>query len=119
MNCMDTYALIEIAKGNPTYARLFEEDFVITDTTLAEFCWVLLRDYDEEEADAWTNKLAPYSKEAKKEILLEAMKYRFANRKENLSFFDCAGYVFARAHGFTFVTGDQAFKNKKDVLFIK
>ena len=118
MNCLDTYALVEIAKGSPAYSELFDKDFIITDLTLAEFYWVMLRD-SYSEAETWIEKLAPYSKEVKKELLLSAMKYRSDNKKENLSFFDCTGYVFAQANKCDFVTGDKAFKNKKGVLFIK
>ena len=119
MNCLDTYALIEIAKASPSYAGLFNEDFVITDMTLAEFYWVLLRDYDSDLAENWLEKLLPYSQEVKKEILISAMKYRHENRKQDLSFFDCVGYLFAISKGFKFVTGDKEFENKKGVLFIK
>mgnify|MGYP001587236132 CR=1 FL=1 len=119
MNCLDTYALIEIANGNPSYSRGFSFDFIITDITLAEFYWVLLRDYGMDLAESWLNKLSPYSQEADKSVLINAMKYRHENKKQNLSFFDCVGYIFSTAKGFNFVTGDKEFKDKKGVLFIK
>jgi predicted nucleic acid-binding protein len=46
------------------------------------------------------------------------MKFRIENRKQNLSFFDCAGYVFAMENGMTFVTGDREFRNMKGVEFV-
>ncbi len=119
MNCMDTYALVEIAKGNPAYAGLFDEDFVITSETLAEFFWVTLRDFGIGAAEEWFLKLGAYSKQASKETLVDAMRYRYERRREDLSFFDCVGYLFAVENGFIFVTGDKEFKDKKGVLFIK
>ena len=42
MYCLDTYALVEIAEGNPKFTFLIEEKVIIPGTTLAEFYWVLL-----------------------------------------------------------------------------
>ena len=61
MNCLDTYALIEIANGNPSYSNFFNSDFMINDLTLAEFYWVLIRDYDIDLAELWLTNLSPYS----------------------------------------------------------
>ncbi|HLC84601.1 MAG TPA: PIN domain-containing protein [Candidatus Nanoarchaeia archaeon] len=119
MNCLDTYALVEIAKGNPAYAGLFEQDFVVADETLAEFFWVNLRDFGMGSAEEWHLKLGPYGRQVSQDLLVRAMKYRYDHRKEDVSFFDCVGYVFAQENGFIFVTGDKEFKDKKGVLFIK
>ncbi len=119
MNCLDTYALIEIAKGSPAYQKFFEEEFVVPDTTLAELYWVLFRDYGQELAEEWYQKLMPYSKPAEKEILIAAMDYRKEHRKQRVSFFDSVGYVFAITRGYPFVTGDKEFKGKHNVVFVK
>ena len=44
---------------------------------------------------------------------------RIEHAKENLSFFDCVGYVFAQEHGLIFVTGDKAFEKREGVEYIK
>ena len=119
MMCLDTYALIEIARGSPAYSAFFNEDILLADVTLAEFYWVLLRDFGEQAAEHWIKKFIPYSQETTQEVLLKAMKYRFDHKKENLSFFDCAGYLFALENGYDFVTGDKEFKDKKNVVFVK
>ena len=119
MKCLDTYALIEIAKRNPRFAYLMEEDFVIPDVTLAEFYAVLLRDFGDGVAEEWLEKLLPYSKDAAIEILIAAMDYRAEHRKQNLSFFDCAGYAYAITHRIPFVTGDKEFEKKYGVEFVK
>ena len=41
------------------------------------------------------------------------------NKKQNMSFFDCVGYVYARENNIKFVTGDKEFEKKEGVLFIK
>ena len=119
MKCLDTYALVEIAKANPNYAYLIQEDIVIPDVTLAEFYWVLLRDFGVDTAQEWFEKLLPYAKDARVEILIAAMDYRYEERKHNLSFFDCAGYVYALTHHIPFVTGDKEFEKKHGVEFVK
>lgn len=119
MLCLDTYALMEIKQANPKFIHLLNEEFVITDMTMAEFYIVLYKEKDEHEAEKWLNKLEMYCKPVNIRILIKALKYRIDNKKNNLSIFDSVGYIFSLENNLTFVTGDQEFKNKKGVLFIK
>ena len=43
------------------------------------------------------------------------MKFRHKNKSKNLSFFDCAGYVYTIENKIRFVTGDKEFE-KMEVL---
>lgn len=117
--CLDTYALVEIAKGNPKFTDYVNSNFVLTDLTLAEFYLVLLREDGEKVADYWFKKLERYSLSISKEILIEAVKFRYENRKSNISFFDAVGYVFSLKNGYYFVTGDKEFENLPNVDFRK
>lgn len=116
---LDTYALVEIANGNPRFSRFLNENFCVSNITLIEFYYVLLRDVDQKTADYWYKKLSAYSAAAPDEVLVEAMKFRIKNRSRNLSFFDCVGYCFAVINDLKFVTGDKEFKNMPKVIFIK
>ena len=116
---LDTYALIEISKGNPKFIHFIETDFFILDLILAEFYSVLLREQNEETADLWYKKLESYTERASLSILINAVKYRDMHKKENLSFFDCVGYIFAKENNMKFVTGDKQFANREGVVFIK
>ncbi|MEI6731552.1 MAG: PIN domain-containing protein [archaeon] len=116
---LDTYALVEIKKGNPKFAGYLNSNFVINDLTLAEFCAVLLREEGEEVAREWHDKLSSISMFVDKDILFEAIKFRYENRKKNLSFFDAVGYTFAISKGYLFVTGDKEFEGLKGVEFVK
>jgi len=107
--CLDTYALVEIARGNPKYATYLNSAFVVTDLTLAEFYAVLLREQGEGVADYWYRKLERFSLPVNKEILIEAVRFRYEHRKKDISFFDAAGYVFSLKQGYLFVTGDKDF----------
>ena len=119
MKCLDTYALIEIAIGNPNFAGLISQDIVITDITIAEFYFVMLQKYDDSTAQFWYKKFEPYCSLVLKDILIKAVKFRYVNKKEELSFFDCVGYIFSVEYNHQFVTGDKAFKSKKNVLFME
>ena len=118
MKCPDTYALVEINNGNPKAASLLEDDIAITDLTFAEFYGNMFRKYDKKTADYWHRRLSFFCKAVPREILLKAIIYRIEHAKEELSFFDCAGYVFARENRMIFVTGDKEFKKKEGVEFI-
>ncbi|MBS3125905.1 PIN domain-containing protein [Candidatus Woesearchaeota archaeon] len=119
MKCLDTYALVEISRGNPSFSKYEAEAFLITDVILAEFYGIVLREHDERTADYWFRRLAAYSKPMSKELLVESVKYRCKHRAKRLSFFDCAGYIFARSQRIPFVTGDKEFRDVEGVEFVK
>lgn len=116
---LDTYALIEITKGNPNFAKYFSQDFTITNITLVEFYAVLLREENEKTADYWFKKLEPYSVNIKTDVLVEAVKFKYKHRKQKISFFDAVGYIYSLKNNCLFVTGDKEFKHLNQVEFIK
>jgi len=119
MKCLDTYALVGISDGNQKFTALLNEDVVITDLTMAEFYGVLFRKFNIRTADYWHRKLAFFCRPVPRGVLLKAAIFRIEHSKEHLSLVDCVGYMFARELNIKFVTGDQAFKNKDSVEFIK
>lgn len=119
MKCLDTYALVEIVRENPNFAQYLNQDFVITDLTLAEFYGVLLRDDSEELAELWFRKLEINAVPVDREILREAVRFRYEYRKVGISLFDAVGYVFSLKKGLIFVTGDKEFERFSNVEFRK
>ena len=119
MKCLDTYALIEIALGNPKFSSLVNEECVITDITIAEFYFVILQKYNEKTAQFWYKKFESYCVPVSRDVLIKAVEFRSDNKKEELSFFDSVGYIFSLEGGYIFVTGDKEFKNRESVLFIQ
>ena len=117
--CLDTYALMEIYLGNEKFAGYLNVEFVINDLTLAEFYGVLLREYGEGEAELWFKKLERYSVQVNNKILIEAVKFRHTNKKQNISFFDAVGYIFSLNNRYLFVTGDKEFEKFANVEFKK
>ena len=119
MNCLDTYALVEFSSGNPKFSMLMKEEFVLTDPTLAEFYVVIRKKHNDQTAQYWHKKLAPFCKPVARQTLINALLFREENKKEEISVFDAVGYAYAKENKFAFVTGDTAFKNKEGVLFIQ
>ncbi len=119
MKCLDTYALLEINNGSPAFTGLLSEDLVITDVTMAEFYAIMYRTYNLQTADYWHKKLSFFCRPVSRDILLKASKFRVDNSKQNLSFFDCVGYIYALENNMKFVTGDKEFRFRKGVEFIK
>ena len=118
MLCYDTYILVEIKQENPEFMKFLDQDFIITDMTMAEFYIIVYKEKGQEEADYWHKKLSPYCHPVNREILIKSLKYRTDNKKEDLSIFDCIGYIYALENNLKFVTGDKEFKNKEGVMFI-
>ena len=119
VKCLDTYALMEISQDNPDFNIYLDSNFVITDITLSEFYGVILKKYDEQTADYWFKKLEQYAVSVDKLTLKEAVKFRYENKKSDISFFDAVGYIFSIKHGYAFVTGDKEFAGFKNVEFKK
>ncbi len=118
MNCLDTYALIEIHNGNPRFAGLLNEEAIITDITMAEFYAHIYRKYDLKTADYWHRKLSFLCKPVSRDTMVKAVRFRIDNKKQDLSFFDCVGYIFAVENGMKFVTGDKEFQQMANVEFL-
>ena len=116
--CLDTYALWEIQFENPKYAFLLNQSFVMTEWTLVEFYKTMIRELSRDMAVEWSAKFKPYTKHVGIDVLIKAVDFQSENKKDNMSLFDCVGYIFSLQNNFTFATGDRAFKSRNGVLFI-
>lgn len=117
----DTYALIELLEGNPSYTKYSDAMMVINDFIFAEFCYVVIKRYPdnnlafEEKAESIMGSLSGIQPRQ----LMKAMKFRHDNRKKDLSTTDCAGYFHALQLGIPFLTGDSQFKGMPGVEFVR
>ncbi|MFH1072362.1 MAG: PIN domain-containing protein [Nanoarchaeota archaeon] len=118
MKCLDTYALVEIHNGNPRFAHLLNDDVAITDITMAEFYADLYRKHGLKTADYWHKKLSFLCMPVSRDILVKAVRLRIDHKKQNFSFFDCVGYIYAGENNMQFVTGDKEFRGMKGMEFI-
>ena len=115
----DTYAIIEIAEGNPRYEQYREIDFATARLNIVEFHYRMLRYFNEQTAEASIEKMWNNAVEFDKDTMVEANKFRLKNKSKKLSTTDCIGYIYALKHGMLFLTGDKEFEGLPHVEFVK
>lgn len=116
----DSCAIIDLIEGNENYNKF--KDIPITTTTLnvSEVYFYFLREHNEQTADFWIRKLnLKLINIIKLNISINASKFKFKNKKENLSYADCIGYLISKELNIKFLTGDEKFRNKENVEFVK
>ena len=115
----DSYAIIEIVKENKNYLRYIDEEATITIFNLVEIYYSVLGDYPTEKADVVFDNYKDAVVVADDDILKDAIKFRKQNKKKNLSYADCIGYIYALWNDMKFLTGDKEFENIDNVEFVK
>ena len=115
----DSYAIIELIKGNPSYARFLKERVIFTVFNLVEIYYSALKYLDEEKAEIIYEKYKQNIVKLNDEVIKKSMKFRKKNKVRNLSYADCIGYIYALKNNLIFLTGDKQFETLKNVEFIK
>lgn len=115
----DTYALIEIIGGNPGYAPFLNSVLATTKFHLAELYYHLLRFYSFEEANRYFDFYSQFLVPVSLSSIAAAMQFKLQHKSEELSYADCIGYAIAAELGMKFLTGDEKFRNKENVEFVK
>ena len=119
----DTYALIELLKGNPNYESYSRSDLVTTEFNILELTYALFRDFGRDEASNVINAVR-----VKVEVVLtddsdylNASDFRLsANRTgKKFSLVDALGYSYSRKLGIKFLTGDREFCGMENVEYVK
>lgn len=115
----DTYALVELIKGNPLYLPYLKEELYTTIFNLYELIYQFLRDYDEATAQRYFYAYAPYVVDVKDAHLFAGAKFKLKHARENISYVDALGYALAQEEGMRFLTGDEKFETIENVEFVK
>ena len=117
----DSYALIEIIKGNKSYKKYLKERVILTKLNLMEIYYSILKDYSEEKADHYYSFYLPACIPVPDNIVKKAMKFKLKMRLQNkrLSYQDCIGYLLALENNLKFLTGDEEFRSMENVEFVK
>lgn len=116
----DSYPIIELILGNENFARFENVKIVTTVLNMMEVYYFLLREFNRGTAEYWMRKLdVELINIIRLDVALEAVSFKFENKKEKLSYVDCLGYVMARKFRMKFLTGDIKFKGKENVEFVK
>lgn len=114
----DTYAIMEILRGNPNYLKYNDEDVIINKFIYAEMCYNLYRE-KQILAKEYITKYSKFINSVKPEWIDEAMKFRLKWKDRNVSITDCVSYIMAKHLGIKFLTGDKEFENIDNVEFVK
>ena len=116
----DTYAILEIIKGNSNYkAYLKDVGVVITRLNLMELYYRLYILHGLETAEVYYQKYKPFVIEISDSLIKKAMIFKAENKNKDLSYVDCIGYVYAKENKIKFLTGDRQFENMDNVEFVK
>ena len=116
----DTYALIEIYKGNPSYEKYKEGiQLILNKLNILEYIYFLKREGKAEDINEIFNKLGSFCVEYDNDVLKKAAEMKLKYKEEKISFIDCIGYELAKKYNYKFLTGDEKFRNKKNVEFVK
>lgn len=119
MFVFDTYALIEIIKGNANYKDYISSKIVINKFILTELTYWLISNYGVEIASKYIDDYADFVKDFDVGIIIKAMSFRHKHKDKRLSMTDCISYFQARELGIKFLTGDRQFENLDEVEFVK
>ena len=115
----DTYAFLEMLKGNERYEAYLDSGIVTTKLNLFELYLVVCRTEGEKQADIIFQKYYRFAGDFDAEVIKEAAKLKIFLNKRDVSMTDCIGYTFAKQLGIKFLTGDSAFEDLDDVEFVK
>ena len=116
---LDTYAIIEIANGNPEYIKYLKEKLFTSLYNLYELYFNLLKNYDEDIARKIFYQFKANVIQIRDEHIFKASKFKLNNIKKGLSYVDCLGYIMSLEYKLKFLTGDKEFENLKNVEFVK
>ncbi len=113
----DTYAFIEIIRGNHNYESYKDVIAITTIFNLAELNYILKKEMDPKKADEITEKYHHYLIDVTLQDVKNAMNLKTKYR--NLSIPDAIGYTVAKRFNIKFLTGDEDFRNFENVQFVK
>lgn len=115
----DSYAVVEIVRGNPNYARYTQNEVVLTVFNLTEIYWSALNKLGEEAANEIYAQYKSSLIEINDDVLKNAMKFRKQHKNKDFSYTDCIGYCCALESNIKFLTGDKGFKGMENVEFVQ
>jgi len=116
---LDTYAIIEIIKGNPGYQKFGKSEYFTSIFHTYELYYQILRDYNKDLAKRYYKKFEGSLLEINDEDIFLASKIRLKHRKKRLSYADSLGYAMSIKKKIKFLTGDKEFEDLKNVEFVK
>ncbi|MBI3412659.1 MAG: PIN domain-containing protein [Candidatus Aenigmarchaeota archaeon] len=116
---LDTFALMEIIKGNTRYEKYLDSENSTSLLNLYEMYYNLLKISDEISAKNEFLQFKQFVIQVNDTHIFAASKFKLEKNKLNISYADALGYAMAKSEGMKFLTGDKAFRNMDNVEFVK
>jgi hypothetical protein len=118
----DSYAIIEIAKGNPRYRPHLVGEGLTSKLNLLEVYYVLLQQGQSALAKACFQSRIGDAIDFPGELIPSVARFRHSelgSTHRRFSYIDSLGYVYALSIGFTFLTGAHEFEGLPNVEFVR
>ena len=116
----DSYAFFEIANGNLAYEPYTKDISIITTRlNLMELHYGLLRKEGKDNADKLYDEYLKFAIDFSDEDIKTANQFRLEQKKQDLSYIDCLGYILSNKLKVKFLTGDNKFKDLDNVEFVE
>lgn len=115
----DTYALLAICAGRPSYERFRKVAKVTSRLNLMELHYILLRQGKEKEAERYYDFFLGDCIEIEDDVVKEANQFKLKNPRKDISYVDAIGYVYSLSRSIRFLTGDGKFEGLPGVEFVK
>jgi len=115
----DTYALVEIIKGNKNYAKFLDRPLFTSIFNLYELYYIILKDYNKSQAENFFFYFKKNIIKFNDSAIFFASEFKLNNRKKSISYTDSLGYAISIENDFKFLTGDKEFKGVDNVEFVK
>ena len=119
MYFFDTYALIEVFRGNPEYVNYNDFPLKVSQLNVGEFYIYLIRTKGLQEARSTVMAASFDIQDMTTDVTIAAADFKIVHKKKKLSWADCVGYVVAKKLSLKFLTGDSQFKGMANVEFVK
>jgi len=118
----DSYALIEMLKGNENYRQFQNERLVTTEFNICEVGFAVCRNYPENASRVLktVRKMVTLQATRDEDYCAGAEKKKAASGQgKKLSTIDCVGYSVANRLDIPFLTGDREFADMDNVQFVR
>ena len=119
---LDSYAIIEMARGSSHYSPYRRDSSVTSSPQLLEAFYILLEQGYEELAIATLARLSPITVHPPLTITPSVARFRLRRKGatgRRFSYAGAMGYVYARERGYAFLTGDHEFEGLPGVEFVR
>ena len=114
----DTYAILEIIRGNENYENYLDKKIIINDFIFAELSYVLIRE-GYPNVDKYLERYMKYIVHVSPKIIRQAMEFRYRYKEKRMSMPDCISYFMAKELCIRFLTGDKEFEDLECVEFVR